>query len=61
MDGKPLPIPSNNGNTFTYSFKNEKAAIYFENIIESLARMLNESYSLSLKVKRDGTVVRVTE
>jgi len=61
MDGKPLPIPSNNGNTFTYSFKNEKAAIYFENVIESLARMLNESYSLSLKVKRDGTVVRVTE
>lgn len=61
MDGKPLPISSNNGNTFTYSFKNEKTAIYFENVIESLAKMLNESYSLSLKVKRDGTVVRVTE
>lgn len=62
MDGKSLSIPSDDKKTtYTYFFKDEKAAIYFEKLTESLVKMLNEKHSSSLKVKRDGTVVRVTE
>lgn len=64
IDGKLLPIAPNDKdsstddeNSFTYSFKNEKSAIYFANVTESLAKIFN----VSLKVKRDGTVVRVTK